>query len=130
MAEMGLPSGAKLKIQPAPFAESKALFQAILEEMASLKLDMEAEIDGNFLKDLFCVGLSSKKIDAALAPCVRRCLYNGQKITDDLFEDEKARGDYIDVIYEVAKENVLPFTKSLYAQYKRLNPPANPKALA
>ncbi len=109
-----LPSGAILEVQPAPFAESKALYQAILEEGKNVKVaDMESAI-----KDLFCIGLSSKKIEAAMQPCLARALYDGEKILDQTFEPVDRRQDYLAVCMEVARENIEPFTKSLYAQFK------------
>ena len=61
-----LPSGAELKITPAPFVEAKALYQAFLAEMKSLKLDHKAEVDVNFWKDIFCTALASKQIEQAI----------------------------------------------------------------
>lgn len=118
MKETKLPSGAILKIQLAPFADSRALYQAILEEARGLKLDMSADVDGNFYKDIFCVGFSSKKIEACVWKCIERCLYNDLKMNLDTFEPEEARADYAVVLFEVTKENVSPFTKDLYAQFK------------
>lgn len=117
MREVTLPSGSTLKITPAPFPEARALYQAVVEEMKGLKLDPEAEIDVNFYKDVFCVGLSSKKIEAALWKCMERSLINDLKITADTFEPVEKRDDYLTVCFEVAQENIRPFTKSLFAQY-------------
>jgi hypothetical protein len=118
--EKKLPSGAILKFNIAPFAEGKALYQAVLEEFRGLKLDPLAEIDVNLFKDLFCVALSSSKIEAALNKCIERALYNDLKIGKDTFEDVEARQDYIPLCFEIAKENIAPFAKSLYAEYKPL----------
>lgn len=115
-----LPSGAKLRVTVSPFAISRALYQAILEESKGLKLDPKAEVDANLFKDLFCVGLSSKKIEACLEACLEKCLYNDKRITADTFEPVEARDDYIQVCFEVAKENIQPFTKSLYAKYAHI----------
>ena len=117
MREVTLPSGAKLAITLPPFAVSKALYQAVLEEAKALKLDPEADIDINLFKDLFCTAMSSKKIEACLNECMKRAQYNGLKIDADTFEPESARQDYIHACFEVARESVLPFMKSLSAQY-------------
>jgi len=114
---MKLPSGAELEITLSPFATSRALFQAILDESKLLKLDPKADVDVNLLKDLFCTFLSSKKIEACIWECMKRATYNGLKITEDTFEPEAARDDYFSVCFETTKANILPFTKSLYAQY-------------
>lgn len=115
-----LPSGAELLVTMAPFAESKALYQALLEEAKGLKLDAEAEVDVNLFKDIFCTSYSSKKIEAALAPCLARAAYNGVKIDKETFEPESAREDYMTVIFEVVKANCSPFLKALTQQYSQL----------
>lgn len=113
-----LQSGAEIDITPAPFTVSKALYQALLEEGTNLKLDPSVEIDVNFYKDLFCVGFSSKKVEVALWACLERVLYKNLRITSDTFEPIEAREDYTEICFEVMLENILPFTKSLSAQYQ------------
>jgi hypothetical protein len=120
MIEKKLPSGAVLKITIAPFHDAKALYQACLEELKTLKIDPNDEIDVNLFKDLFCSALSSKKIEVALKDCLKRVTYNDLKIDDQTFEPIEARQDYILVCFEVAKENIAPFAKSLYAEFAPL----------
>lgn len=120
MQKVDLPSGAVLEITLAPFADAKALYQAVLDELKGLKFNPEDEIDVNFIKDLFCSGFSSKKVEAALDLCFKRVLYNGQKIDKDTFEPEEARQDYLMACIEVAKANILPFVKSLFADYSHI----------
>jgi hypothetical protein len=115
-----LSSGAKLHITLSPFATSKTLYQAVLEEIKELKLDANAEVDVNLFKDFFCAGFSSKRIEAALNECMKRVTYNGVKITEDTFEPVDAREDYMTVCLEVALHNILPFTKNLTQQYSRM----------
>lgn len=115
--DVALPSGAKLHISLSPFAVSKALYQAVLEEAKLLKLDTDADVDINLFKDLFCSGFSSKKIEVCLEACMRKATYNGIRITADTFEPEEARQDYMQVCWEVAYANLLPFTKSLSQLY-------------
>ena len=113
--EIKLPSGSTLVISLPPFAEAKELFQAILEEVKDLKLDPKTEMDINFFKDIFCAGFSSKKIEKALNACMKRCTYNDLKMDENTFEDEKAREDYLSVVYEIIKEVISPFMKTLTA---------------
>jgi hypothetical protein len=117
---MKLPSGVELTVTLAPFAESKALLDAILEEARGLRLDPKAEVDANLWKDCFCVFVSSQRVQAALEPCMRRAAYGGVAIHAETFEPEAARDDYLPVCYEVAKVNITPFTKSLYARFSHL----------
>jgi hypothetical protein len=111
-----LPSGAELMITLSPFAVSKALYQAVMEEGKSIKVDTQAEVY-DLVKNIFCTGFSSKKIESCLDECMKRVTYNGRKVDNDTWEPVEARGDYITATYEVAKENILPFLKNLYAEY-------------
>lgn len=120
MTEITLQSGAVLKITESPFPLAKALYQACLSELKTLKMDANADIDVNLIKDLFCAGFSSPAIDKALSECLKRCTYNGTKITEETFEPLDARGDYVTVLWEVALANLLPFTSSLSRQLSRI----------
>lgn len=113
-----LPSGAKLEVTPSDFKTAKALYMVIAAEAQALKLDPKAEVDVNFYKDIFCAGISSGLIESALSACMKRCTYNGLKITDDTFEPIEARQDYLLVCFEVARANVEPFMKGLSAKYQ------------
>lgn len=124
MREVKLPSGAVLKIQAAPFMAAKALYQAILKELRTVTFNSELE-SMSVLKDVFCSGFSSLEIERCLGECLKRCTYNANgtelKIDNDTFEPVDARQDYMTVCIEVAKENVGPFVKSLYAEYQALS---------
>lgn len=118
-----LPSGASLRIMVSPFPQAKALYQAILKELKLLEFNSKSELAALY-KDLFCVGFSSPEVEAALWECFKRCTYNSGKgefrLDENTFEPEEARDDYMMVCMEVAKANVLPFVKSLYAEYQRI----------
>lgn len=117
MKKVVLPSGAELIITMAPFPVARKLYMSIASELKGLKMDAQSEVDVNFLKDLLCSALESEKINLALLECMKRCTYNGIKITDDLFEPESARDDYLTICWEVLYENVYPFMKSLLQKY-------------
>lgn len=117
---MILKSGKELRITLAPFADSKALLQAVLKEAKALKLESSTELDIGLLKDALCTALSSREVEAALEKCMARALYDGVKITADTWENADARGDYLEVCFEVAKENIGPFMKNLSAQFAML----------
>lgn len=117
-----MPSGAILKIGVSPFEVSKALYQAVLEEAKVISFASTDEMVSVY-KDLFCIGLSSKKIEAALWECFKKCIYNSGKgdfkVDKDTFESIEARADYVAVCIAVAKENIDPFVKGLYAEYSQ-----------
>lgn len=116
MKEVTLPSGKILKISPAPFADSKALYQAFVAETRNIKIESGTPM-ASVYKDLFCIGFSSPVVEEKFWICAARCLYNGLKITKDSFEPVEAREDFTEVCLEVAKENINPFVKNLYARY-------------
>lgn len=121
MKEIKLPSGATLKITPSPFADAKALYQALLREVRQVGINSQTEM-GEIFKNLFCMGFSSPEVEAKLLVCFKRCVYNSGKgdlkIDESTFEPIEARDDYMKVCMEVTRENVLPFVKSLYAEYQ------------
>ncbi len=117
MREVVLPSGAVLKVTPSPFAVSKALYQALLAELKSVPIDSKMDMAAVW-KDLFCIGFSSPKIEACIWKCFERCLYSDLKMDDQTFEPVERRDDYMKVCMEVVKENVLPFAKSLFAEFQ------------
>lgn len=116
MQEIKLKSGATLKFGLAPFTEAKDLYQAVLKELKTVEIDETKPSQANMIKNLVCVGFSSREIESALVKCLSRCLYNGTKITSDTWEDERAREDYFEVQIEVIKGNIAPFVKSLSAE--------------
>lgn len=121
--EVKLPSGAILKVQPAFFADAKALYQAILDELKSVHVGSHIEM-ASVVKDMCCIAFSSPKVEAALWPCLARCTYNSGtsgdlRIDAKTFEPVAAREDYTQVCMEVAEENIRPFVKSLFAVFQR-----------
>lgn len=122
MKEINLPSGAILKITLAPFSDSKALYQAILEEIKSIEFTSTTDMS-NVFKNVACATFSSKKIENSLDVCFKRCTYDFGKgdlrIDSQTFEREESRIDYIPVCSAVIEENITPFLKSLFAEFQR-----------
>ena len=133
--KVSLPSGAELEMTLAPFLEGERLFSATAECLKGVKVDGNAEVGDltsnlNSLKDMFLSCLTSKEMKDAILACLKRCTYNGQRITSwDIFDDIKAREDYLMVCWEVVKFNLTPFTKSLISKFSGLleNVKTNPK---
>lgn len=114
--KVSLPSGAVLEMTVAPFLEGRRLLSAVSACIKSVKVDASLGDASNLnsLKDVFLSCLTSKDVEDALLECMKRCTYNGQRITSwDIFEDMKAREDYMTICVEVAKFNLAPFTKNL-----------------
>ncbi len=116
MRSITMPSGAVLEVAAAPFADAKRLYQALLYELRGITVVSDSDKLG-LLKEIFCAGFSSVNVERALQPCLSRCLYMGQKIADDLFEPTERRKDYLQVLLEVAAENVGPFAETLWSEW-------------
>lgn len=116
MREVTMPSGAVLKVNPAPFADAKNLYQAVLEELKEVKIKTGDET-AQLLKDIACFAFSSKKVEQALTKCMEKCQYGDRnlKIDGDSFSAPEARKDYVPACVEVAKENLEPFMSGLFA---------------
>ncbi len=117
MRDVILPSGAKLHVAEAPFTISKALYQALLRELKYVQITSDTEFNSLY-KDLFANMGSSQEVENCIWECLKRCLYNDEKVTPDTFEPSERRQDYLTVCAEVIKENVGPFLKNLFAHYK------------
>ncbi len=124
--KVSLPSGAELEITLAPFTEGERLFSAVAECIKGVKIDANAEIENltsniNGIKDIFLSCLTSEKMKEAILACLKRCTYNKQRITSwDIFDDIKAREDYLSVCWEVVKFNLSPFTKNLISKFSAI----------
>lgn len=120
MKELKLKSGETLKIGVVPFRDAKNLFDSVSKEVKSSKWDAQQKIDVNFIKDTALSLLSSEAVEKNLWVCMSRSMYKGLKITEETFEEVKAREDFLEVCFEVAKETLAPFTKNLFAELQPL----------
>lgn len=114
--KVSLPSGAVLEITMAPFLEGRRLLGAVSNCIKSVKVDASLGDASNLnsLKDVFLSCLTSKEVEDATLDCLKRCTYNGERITSwDIFDNLKAREDYMTVCVEVVKFNLTPFMKNL-----------------
>lgn len=105
-----LPSGSELRMTMAPFADGHKLLKAVSREIEGIKLDLT---DVDPIKNFIARMIYSDEIERALKPCLERCNYNKMQITMDVFEDEKARADYLPIVKEVLAYNLQPFLGSL-----------------
>jgi hypothetical protein len=127
-----LESGAILKLSLCSFAEGSKLMKAVARELRNttislgvkevknlgdlFKIDVGDEALNTF-KNLVAGLISSEEIEAALWPCIVRgsYIYAGVEthINKDLFEDEKARADYLPILKEALVYNLSPFFVNL-----------------
>lgn len=113
---MKLESGVELDITIGSFDECNDLFKAVMREAKDLEISMLTD-DAAVFKNAITIALSSDSIEQCVWALAKRCTYGGRKVTKELFADEKAREDYLAVMFEIAKANLRPFMKHLYAKF-------------
>ena len=127
-----LDSGATLEVTMASFEVGHKLLKCVMREVEGVKLSLGVkaktlqdffamEINDealNTLKNVVTRLIGSDTIDEALWPCMERALYNNQRVSRDLFEDERNRADYLVVAKEVLLFNLSPFLKNLSSLFQ------------
>lgn len=118
--ELKLPSGKILRADPSTFDKGKHLYQTVMREAKNLGSEITTDIDETLIFRLGMLALSSETIEKAIWECVDKTLIDGDRVTKAYFEVVENRDDYFTFLFEVAKVNIAPFTKSLFAQFKPL----------
>lgn len=120
MDPIQLKSGASLAVNIAPFAIGNKLMKTVARELSHVDFNLNlksfdelSDQDINVLKNVVFQLLASDAIEAAVMECMRKCLYNDQRITPETFESEIARPDYLPTVWEVMKANLRPFFAGL-----------------
>lgn len=115
-------NNAKVTINPASLDKAyklKSLAEkAILKQGLSL-FDILGKGDISY-EDVFGLAMAvDSDIDVfnACFDCLDKSIYNGLKITKEVFEDEETRGDLYEVLFYCLKVNVYPFFKSLLSSF-------------
>lgn len=115
-----LPSGAELEMTMAPFTEGRKLYVAVSRALKATNL--KGDLDADVLKDAFIEVSTSKEVEEALLLCLKRCTYNNERILNwEFFEDINKREDYFTLCWEVARFNLYPFMKQLFAKFSNLS---------
>ncbi len=115
MLKYQLKSGRIVEFSLAPVETALALYRAVVSECQRCKFDLAFKEDDTILSLLsknsepLLRVMGSEYVMEAIKDCCPKVLYNKQKFSMDLFEDEKARGDFFGVMLLVAVENLRPF---------------------
>jgi hypothetical protein len=109
--EFFAPSGAVVVINPAPWQDAKRLKNALEKEIA-LDASFSLSLDADLIATILRVD-SSEAVDAALWPCLGRCLRGKEKIAPAVFDDVAARADYYQIVKACIEENLRPLVESL-----------------
>lgn len=130
--EFSLPSGAKLNVTVAPFADASALLKAILRSVKGMALSTETlqmelgelrnpAVFSQILDKILSVAVSDE-VEEKLFRCFERSVYDGVKVTKALFDDinlgERAREDYYTICMKVIEVNCSPFFKTAFSGLK------------
>ena len=110
MADFVAPSGKTVTINAAAWQDAKKLKMAVQREAGSV---LEGKLASGDIAGLIMRVDGSEAVDAALWPCLARCLRDGKKITEQTFDDESARADYYDIVLECLKVNFGPLVANL-----------------
>lgn len=123
MSEFTTQNGAKVVIACAAFGAAMELKAAIQYEISTsnFQLEIPAGIESKGLEDIDLDVMSiirlAFKIDAAptvLAAtfkCLEKCSYNGEQIKEITFENEKARGDWYEILGACWLKNLGPLVQ-------------------
>ena len=124
--EYELPSGSKLDVTPLDFGEAFAVFQQVAKIIGLLELDLAGiDIGKDFLaQDLvkfkrpLAQVLSNHELEKAGKQCLKKCTYNGLKVTDSTWNDIVARKDYLFAMFFALKDNCGPFLEGAFSGSK------------
>lgn len=113
-------NNASVKINIASFQEAMALKNAIQKAFIESGVKIKAEDNLEDILYLIMSLDSNEQVNKEIFNCLKRCLYNNQKIIADIFEDEKVREDYYEIVYACLEVNLKPFIKALFSKLKDL----------
>ena len=116
--EKVLGSGALLNLSLCSFSEGTKLMKAVTKELKNTPILFGDQISNfNTIKTIASVLIASDEIEQSLWPCMERGTYTidgiTHKINKDLFENEKARADYIPILKETLVFSLSPFLKNI-----------------
>lgn len=113
-------NNATVKIHIASFQEAMALKNAIQKAFTESGIKIKAEDNLEDILYLIMSLDSNEQVNKEIFKCLARCTYNNQRIVMDVFEDEKAREDYYEIVFACLEVNLKPFIKALFSKLKDL----------
>lgn len=123
MLKFQLKSGAKIEYNLAGIEQALGLYRALIAECKHAGVDITV-LEGETALDVVMKNkeallniMGSELVMECIKNCCAKVLYNGQKFSMDLFEEEKARQDFFPLMVLVGVENVRPFFPNLHTAY-------------
>lgn len=123
MLKYQLQSGTKIEFNLATIEQALGLYRAFIAECKHAGLDVTIAEDDSVLsvimknKEAILNIMGSEHVMECIKDCCDKVIYNGQRFSMDLFEEEKARKDFFPLMVLVGVENVRPFFPSLHSVY-------------
>lgn len=123
MLKYQLKSGKTVEFNLAGVEQALKLYRGLVYECKNAGLDITVTGEETFLdlimknKEAILNIMGSENIIECIKDCCDKVIYNGQKFSIDLFEDEKARQDFFPLMLLVGVENVRPFFPELHTVY-------------
>lgn len=143
MLKFQLKSGKVLEINLAPIDKALALYRAIIFECKGDKIQLDRII--KTLKSLYNVNevqedfsiidviadnkeailsiIGSEYVMNAIQDCCEKVIYDKQRFSLELFDDEKNRADFFGIMVIVALENLSPFFRQAPTYFTMLSAP-------
>lgn len=143
MLKFQLKSGKVLEINLAPIDKALALYRAIIFECKGDKIQLDRII--KTLKSLYNVNevqedfsiidviadnkeailsiIGSEYVMNAIQDCCEKVIYDKQRFSLELFDDEKNRADFFGIMVIVALENLSPFFHQAPTYFTMLSAP-------
>lgn len=120
MRKYQLASGKVLEFNLAGIEQALELYRAVLSECKNAGLDLNI-VDANSWLDVITKNqevilniASSSTVMEEIKNCCAKVLYDKKRFSMEIFEDEKARGDFFSIMAIVGIENIRPFFPSLH----------------
>lgn len=127
MLKYQLQSGSIVEMNLTTTPQALNLYRAVIHECKGAGLDISGAtvttIGDMLLKNIDALlnVIGSEIVLNAIQGCSDKVIYNGQHFNMEIFEDEKARGDFFGLMLLIASENLRPFFPALRSVFTILS---------
>lgn len=120
--EIILKSGNKLSFQYAEFEMAQDLYTVVTEELEKKNVNVKDGAEGITVSLIKALGsmMGAKQITEYFWRCANTCLYNGERITPNIFENIEARKDFMEIKFHIVWNNIYVFFSNHLSELKNL----------
>ena len=122
-----LQSGTIVEMNLATTPQALCLYRAVIHECKGAGLDIsgatETTIGDMLLKNIDALLniIGSELVLTTIQGCCDKVIYDGRHFDMEIFEDEKAKGDFFGLMLLIASENLRPFFPGLHSVFSTLS---------